>query len=136
MENHQALLEELRGLRRSGYTAAQIAQKLNEAGWTTPMQRSGFNERLVRMMLHRCGSVPRGPKRPPNEDPNLWGLHELEMPLPTLYGWMRQGRLKAQRVKGQWAVWADAQERARLVRLRERLPANKSRATPSAENLM
>lgn len=140
MENHQALLEEVRSLRRSGYTAAQVAQKLNEAGWTTPMQRSGFNERLVRMMLHRYGSVPRGPKRPPSEDPNLWWLHELadelEMPLPTLYGWIRRGRLKAHRVNGQWAVWADAQERARLRRLRERSQANPTSAAPLAENPM
>ena len=140
LENHQALLAEIHGLRRNGYTATQIAQKLNEAGWTTPTQKSGFNERLVRMMLHRHGSVPRGPKRPPSEDKDLWWLHDLadqlEIPLPTLYGWMRRGRLRAQRVQGQWAVWADSQERARLRRLRERSRADKPSAAPSSANPM
>src|SRR6266702_1363607 len=58
------------------------------------------------MMMHRHGFVPRGPKASPTDDPNDWHLadlaKELEMPLVTLYGWLRRGWLKARRVHGQW----------------------------------
>lgn len=130
MERHQELLEEIRKLRQAGYTAAEIAERLNAAGWTTPTQKNGFNARLVLMMLHRHGSVPRGPKPPPSDDKNLWWLQdladELEMHVVTLYGWMRRGWLKAQRVRGRWAILADKQECARLRRLRRRHPSKRS----------
>ena len=44
---------------------------------------------------------------------------ELNMPLVTLYGWMRRGRLDARRVSGQWVITADREERRRLRLRRE-----------------
>jgi DNA invertase Pin-like site-specific DNA recombinase len=127
MSSHKELLAEIRKLRTEGHTAGQIADKLNEAGWVTPTQRNTFNERLVRAMLHRYGTVPRGPKRPPSDNPNEWWLadlaDELEMPVVTLYSWFRRGWLKGRQVRGQCAVIASAQERTRLRRLRERHPS-------------
>ncbi|HYO57491.1 recombinase family protein [Archangium sp.] len=124
MENHEALLERIRELRRAGLTAGRIAERLNADGWVTPMQRSAFNERLIRAMLTRYGSVPRGPKPPPSDEPNEWWLadlaRELEMPVVTLYGWIRRGWLKNRRVNGQCVALADREELRRLRRLRNR----------------
>jgi hypothetical protein len=131
--NHEELLGEIWRLRSTGYTAAQIATQLNEDGWVTPTQRNSFNERLVRAMLHRYGSVPRGAKRPPSDNPREWWLldlaGELEMPRMTLYGWIQRGWLKARRVNGQWAIVAGPQELRRLSRLRRphRYPRRENR---------
>jgi hypothetical protein len=127
LSNYKELLARIHELRREGYTAAMVADKLNAEGWVTATQRNGFNERLLRMILHRYGTVPRGPKRRPSENPNEWWLgdlaDELDMPLMTLYGWMRRGWIKAHRVRGQWAVTVNSQERRRLDRLRRRHPS-------------
>lgn len=97
LKEHKNLVAEIHALRRAGYTAERIAEKLNEAEWVTPTQRSSFNGRLIRAMMHRHGSVPRGPKAPPTDDPNDRRLadlaNELGMPLVTLYGWLRRGWL-------------------------------------------
>jgi DNA invertase Pin-like site-specific DNA recombinase len=126
MSRHRELLAELRRLRREGYTAGQMAARLNATGWTTPTQRNGFTERLVRVMLLRYGSVPKGPKRPPSDDPAEWWLADLakalDMPVVTLYGWLHRGWLKTRRVNGQWVVHADAAERVRLAQLRRQHP--------------
>lgn len=123
LQEHKKLIEEIHALRRAGYTADQVAEKLNANGWLTPTQRNQFNGRLIRAMMNRHGSVPRGPKAPPTNDPNDWRLAdlaaELNMPLVTLYGWMRRGWLKARRVGGQWVVSADRHERRRLRLRRE-----------------
>jgi len=129
LSGHKALLDEIWQLRRNGYTAQQIAERLNAGGWTTPTQRNGFTDRLIRMMLHRHGTVAKGAKRPPNDDPNDWWLadlaDELEVPLATLYGWMTRGWVKGRRVDGRWAVRADRDERTRLCRIRSRHPSPK-----------
>jgi DNA invertase Pin-like site-specific DNA recombinase len=126
MEEHDKLFERIHELRRAGYTADRIADELNAEGWVTATQRNTFNGRLIRAMMHRHGSVPRGPKAPPTNDPNDWRLadlaKELEMPLVTLYGWLRRGWLAARRVHGQWVVAADRDERRRLRRIRREHP--------------
>lgn len=124
LENHDALLEHIRELRRTGLTSGQIAEKLNAEGWVTPTQRNSFNARLIRAMLVRYGSVPRGPKLPPSNDPNAWWLadlaRELRMPVVTLYGWIRRGWLESQEVRGKRVVFADREELQRLRALRRR----------------
>jgi DNA invertase Pin-like site-specific DNA recombinase len=132
MSEHKALLKEIWQLRRNGYTTRQIADRLNAGGWTTPTQRNGFTDRLVQMMLHRHGTVAKGAKRPPNDDPDDWWLSdladEIEVPLVTLYGWMTRGWVKGRRVDGHWAIRADRDERKRLCQLRSRHPAPKRTA--------
>lgn len=123
LSSYDALIAEIHELRRAGHTADQIAEKLNAAGRVTATQRNSFNHRLVRMILHRHGSVPRGPKAPLTDDPNEWRLadlaRELDMPLPTIYGWFSRGLLKARRVRGQWVARADPKEIERLRAFRE-----------------
>lgn len=125
LDDHAALMARIHELRRGGCTGRQIATQLNAEGWTTPTQRNAFNERLIRMMLQRHGFVPCGPKPPPTVAHGWWLAdlaHHLTMPIVTLYGWMRRGWVKAQRVDTQWVIVADAREVRRLARLRATHP--------------
>jgi hypothetical protein len=128
-----ALMETIRDLRRRGLAAKQIAEQLNAAGWITPTQHSTFNERLVRAMLSRYGSVPRGPKPPPRNAEHAWWLadlaREMKMSRVTLYGWLCRGLVQARRIDGQWAVIADKVELRRLRRLRREHPTPPRRKT-------
>jgi DNA invertase Pin-like site-specific DNA recombinase len=122
LEGHDELMARIHELRRDGFTACRIAEKLNAEGWVTPTQRNSFNESLIRMMLGRHGFVPRGPKAPPSDDPSEWWLSdlakELDMPVVTLYGWHSRSLIKTKRVNGQWVAIADKNELRRLRRLR------------------
>jgi len=124
LREHTALLDALRQLRREGYSSREIADQLNAAGWRTPTQRNRFNERLVRAMVARHGAVPKGPRRPPSDNPNEWWLKELaatlQMPVVTLYGWLQRGWLRSRRLNGHRVVIAGRVEIRRLHRLRER----------------
>lgn len=126
MEGHEKLIAQIHVLRRAGYTAERIAEKLNADGWVTPMQRNSFNARLILAMMERHGFVPRGPLAPPTDDPNDWRLadlaRELEMPVPTLYTWMRRGWLNARQLQGKWIATADKEEIERLRHLRREHP--------------
>jgi DNA invertase Pin-like site-specific DNA recombinase len=128
-----AIMNAIHELRRQGLTAKRIADHLNADGWITPTQRSPFNERLVRAMMHRYGRVARGPKPPPQGADNAWWLadlaRELKMPLVTLYGWLIRGLVHARRIDGQWAVIAGKAELRRLRQLRRKNPTPKRRKT-------
>jgi DNA invertase Pin-like site-specific DNA recombinase len=117
-----ALMATIHSLRRNGLTAEQIAEQLNTDNWITPTQQNQFNGRLVRAMLSRYGTVPRGPKPPPRNAENAWWLadlaHELKMPVVTLHGWLTRGLVQARWINGQWAVIADKAELQRLRKLR------------------
>ena len=143
LSNRTELIDRIRVLRADGYTASQIAERLNAEGWQTPMQLAPFNERLVRAMVDRNGltSSPRGSRRPPDDDPNEWWLSDLaehlSMSRVTLYGWARRGVLRARKLRrpaagGTWVVWADSAELARLRKLRAL--DNSSSSSPSASD--
>jgi DNA invertase Pin-like site-specific DNA recombinase len=121
-----ALMATIHDLRRKGLTAERIAEQLNADGWLTPTQQNKFNGRLVRAMLNRYGSVPRGPKPPPRNAENAWWLadlaRELKMPVVTLHGWLHRGLVEARQIDGQWAVIADKAELRRLRQLRHEHP--------------
>jgi DNA invertase Pin-like site-specific DNA recombinase len=127
----EALMATIHDLRRQGFTAGRIAEQLNADGWITPTQRNPFNERLVRMLLHRYGTVPRGPKPSPRNAGNAWWLadlaRELKMPVVTLYGWVSRGVVQVRRIDGQSAVIADKDEMRRLRRLRRENPTPQPR---------
>jgi DNA invertase Pin-like site-specific DNA recombinase len=130
LQGHDELMTRIHELRKAGYSALRIAEKLNAEGWVTPTQRNSFNERLIRAMLNRHGTVPRGRKAPPSDDPAEWWLAdlatELGMPIVTLHGWRDRGWLKTKRVYNQWVAIADKTELRRLRRLRHRHPSASS----------
>lgn len=119
-----ALMATIHDLRRKGLSARRIAEQLNADGWITPTQHNHFNERLVRMLLHRYGNVPRGPKPSPRDAENAWWLadlaRELKMPVVTMYGWVSRGLVQTRWIDGQRAVIADKAELRRLRQLRRK----------------
>jgi DNA invertase Pin-like site-specific DNA recombinase len=131
LAKHTELLDRIRTLRREGHTAGEIADQLNADGWVTPTQRSPFNERLIRSMLGRYGTVPRGPRAPAGSTTE-WPLSKLaahlDVPLVTLYGWLRRGWLNAHQDRGLWVVQATDTELERLRGLRRQHPARGPRA--------
>jgi hypothetical protein len=124
LQEHPALLDTIRRLRREGDSGREIAEQLNAAGWRTPTQRTHFNERLVRAMIARYGAPPKGPRRPPSDRRDEWWLRELattlQMPVVTLAGWLHRGWLRSRRLNGRHVVIAGRTELRRLQRLRER----------------
>lgn len=125
LRRYDELLTRIRELRREGASGEEIAERLNADGWTTPTTRSRFNGRLVRAMVERHGlrSEPKGPRAAPG--PNEWWLHdlavEIDVPRPTLYGWLRRGLVRARHVpesRPSWVVYADDDELDRLRTLR------------------
>lgn len=136
LSRYDELIERIRELRRAGSTADEVAEALNTEGWTTPTQRSPFNGRLIRAMAQRHGlnSTPRGPR--PRPGPDEWWLtdlsKELNVPRPTLFGWLQRGILQGRRVESRraWAVYADDRELKRLIEYRD--GSRRGRRKPNA----
>lgn len=112
-------------LRQARRTSAQIATTLNAEGWRPPKRRATFNAGMVRSIFHRRSRATARPA-PYTLEPGEWWFgdlaHELALPHPTLYSWMRRGWISATRLsigQGRWVVWADDEELDRLRRLRQ-----------------
>lgn len=113
-----------------GCSPTQIAQKLNAEGWCPPKRRDTYNAPMVRSLLTRMGRRTGSAKQQRVEGverrADEWTLAELtsnlDIPQPTLYSWLRKGRLNARQVPvvggTLWLIRANRQERARLRDLR------------------
>ena len=128
LRDYERLRERILELRRQGWKMADIAEQLNKEGLRT--SRHGYhNAASVRQFVFRFEQDTRLPELPVDE----WWLHdlarELSVPWGTLNGWRRRGWLVGRQVKGVrklcWIVWADAEELARLRRLRDYESGNK-----------
>jgi DNA invertase Pin-like site-specific DNA recombinase len=124
LRDFDRLSERIKQLRLERRTSAQIATTLNEEGWRPPKRRATFNAGMVRSIFYRRN---RATVRPVSYalEPGEWWLpdlaHELQLPHPTLYSWMRRGWINAKRLpieQGRWILWADAEELERLRHLR------------------
>jgi hypothetical protein len=120
------LRERVRELANGSLKARQIAEQLNREGWRPPKRREVFGpqgvfELLERMGLHRSVKKLTDHTGLGQDEWWLTGLaHELGMPSVTLYTWLRRGWVKSRRLQsGRWALWADAEEVARLRQLRQ-----------------
>lgn len=130
------LCERVRQLMSQELNTRQIARHLDEEGYRSPKLVEGFGEQGVKEIVRRLDlSRPRGPRkgstRPPKSHELLgeheWWLTELaqqiQMPVPTLYAWIRQGWTRARQLQDhpqrRWVVWADEAELGRLRRLHE-----------------
>ena len=113
-----------------GCSPTQIAQKLNAEGWRPPKRRDTYNAPMVRSLLTRMGRRTGSPKQQRVEGverrADEWTLAEitgkLDIPQPTLYSWLRKGRLNARQVPVAggtlWLIRADGEEFVRLRELR------------------
>jgi hypothetical protein len=122
LEGYEQLMDHITQLRREGYTAAGIAQKLNEEGYRTPKMRGDFHPALIRKLLERRGLANEktaGGQLGPHE----WWLPELARAIPVSEGkladWARRGWVTSRKTPAQqlWVLWADGRELRRLRRL-------------------
>jgi hypothetical protein len=134
-----ALRARVRELRGQGKTGEQIAEALNREGQRTA--RGGqYTGGRVRALCVRLGltAVPAGVANAadlPGKDE--WWLPALAAKLKVkpivVHRWRWSGRVHARQLPGEngrWIVWADAEERQRLRRLRRHEVGNRRREAP------
>jgi DNA invertase Pin-like site-specific DNA recombinase len=124
---YAALVSRGRALAQEGRTHAQIAAALNAEGWRPAKRRATFNASMVSSLLE-SEVVTTPPREPPPAvraqcGDHEWTLaalaHALDMPSITLHSWVRRGWATGRKVPsanpaGQWLLWADDDELARL----------------------
>jgi DNA invertase Pin-like site-specific DNA recombinase len=102
---YQNLLKRVAELNTEKKNAQTIANILNEEGWRPAKRRQTFTAYMVRTLFSRQGLRGSRKKRPSDaiaKRANEWTIRELsqklEMPEPTLYSWIKKGKLKSRRV--------------------------------------
>ena len=132
------------------YTAGKdrttIAQILKVEGWRPAKRRATFTPPMVGRLLARQGLQSLTPVRaqPGSRAADEWTLQALaqvlEMPVETLYGWVRRGRVTARQdtsvAPPRWLIRADAAELARLRAFRQAPPIwqRPAAASPSGQD--
>jgi DNA invertase Pin-like site-specific DNA recombinase len=123
---YQDLLKRVAQLNAQKKNAQTIAHILNEEGWRPAKRRDTFSTCMVHSLLYRQGLRSSRRKRPSDgiiKKANEWTIRELsqklEMPEPTLYSWVKKGKLKSRRVNSTGrTVLAITANRAEINRLR------------------
>jgi DNA invertase Pin-like site-specific DNA recombinase len=130
LSHYAELQARVKAWHEAGCSPTQIAHKLNAEGWRPPKRRDTYNAPMVRSLLTRMGRRTGTPKQQRVEGVERrgdeWTLAELtaklDIPQPTLYSWLRKGRLNARQVPVAggtlWLIRADGQGLARLRELR------------------
>ena len=100
-----ALRDRVQTLKQAGYTNVAIADTLNPEGWR-PARRATFTLGTIQSIFrHLQSSTSRRRHRPPPTDKasDEWLIEELceklEIPKPTLVGWVRKGWLTARKFR-------------------------------------
>jgi DNA invertase Pin-like site-specific DNA recombinase len=130
LSTYGQLIDRATELRRAGHGYAAIAEHLNDEGWRPPKRRETFNASMVHHLLRRAGvTTPRHRKKHVivERQPDEWTIAELAqhipMPMPTLYNWIQEGRLRSRTIlhnKSQLVlVCADAPTIAQIRTVRE-----------------
>ena len=142
LAGYQALMSRVQELQSQACPPSQIAEKLNTEGWKPPKRRQTFNVTMVRCLLNLQGirigtqkqqhtaNIPRGADE--------WTLTELagelKMPEPTLYSWIKKGKVRARQIevdsRSFWIITANQQELEELRKLRT---VNRTWIKPVAE---
>jgi hypothetical protein len=121
----------------AGQPAKEIADCLNREGFRPPSGRTDrFTPELARGLVYRLGLSPR---RRPAELLSIdewWGrdlADELGVSYHRLKEWVTKGYVHVRRVggRGHLVIWADAEERVRLCRLRDYLHPGSSNRYPA-----
>jgi DNA invertase Pin-like site-specific DNA recombinase len=122
LRDHARLFERLAQLRREGFTAGQIAARLNEEGFRAPKAAGGYTAMSVRKLMSRRG-LSDGGKDEGQLGKDEWWVSDLARELGVSGGklrdWAGRGWLQARRGSphGLWIIWADGRERDRLRKL-------------------
>lgn len=127
---YQDLLDRVAELNSEEKNSREIAQILNEEGYHPPKRRDTFNGSMVRTLLSRKGLRDTKKSRPSDiisKQTDEWTIQELaqklKMPEPTLYAWIRKGKVDAKKIKycrkSIWLIKADKVEIDRIKLLRK-----------------
>jgi len=102
---YQDLLKRVAKLNSQKNNAKTIAKILNEEGWRPAKRRKTFNASMVNTLLSRQGLRSSERRRPSDEitkKTNEWTIRELsqklQIPEPTLYSWIKKGKINFRRV--------------------------------------
>jgi DNA invertase Pin-like site-specific DNA recombinase len=128
LSHYPQLCQRLAQFAQTPLTSEEIARCLNQEGFYPPKRCKHIQPEEVNTLMRRLGlrtrrvSVAQEPL-PEHE----WWLPELanvlQMPVVTLYNWVRRGWVKAHQQPTPprpWIVWADAAELERLKAHRQR----------------
>jgi hypothetical protein len=128
MSDYGRLLDRIDELRKEGRTLTVVAEQLNREGFRPPKRSVTFTKEMLSGLLAKCSRTcprPRAVAEPGVLDDHEWLLtdlaRELKMPPETLHRWIRVGWVQARKLptpRGQWVIWADAEERDRMARIR------------------
>jgi hypothetical protein len=141
LRDYDRLKDRVGKLRREGKPSREIAACLNAEGFSPPRHERPFNAVMVRMLLSRLGlsglradSIAYAPLLGRNE----WWLQDLarhlQIPRPVLNRWCVRGWVNARKVmitRSRWIIWVDADEIARLQRLRAHRRTGPARCYPA-----
>jgi hypothetical protein len=125
LADYPRLREQVETCVTEGQTAAQIADQLNKEGFHPPSGRADrFAQHVVGNMIYCFGlSRPRPPAIALSD--NEWWARdiasEIGVTLTRFRHWIKQGFVHVRRVgpRRHLVIWADADERERLHRLRD-----------------
>jgi hypothetical protein len=125
LRDHDRLIDRIAECRREGFTAGQIAARLNAEGFRAPKAAGGYDASSVRKLMSRRG-LSDGGKDAGRLGKDEWWLSDLARELGVADGklrdWAARGWLRARRgsAHGLWIIWADDRERDRLRKLQAR----------------
>jgi hypothetical protein len=117
LSDYPQLTARVTALHADGYGPAAIARQLNAEGWHPAKRCETFNAAMVGTLQVRLGlRVPPPTAAIPERQSDEWTLaelaHRLDIPPPTLYAWLRRGRLPGRQVAHAthsiWLIRADA----------------------------
>lgn len=117
------LMARVSALHADGHGPAAIARHLNAEGWHPAKRCETFNAAMVGDLQVRLGlRAPLPAAAVPHRGPDEWTFaelaHRLDMPQPTLFAWLRRGRLRGRQVphgpRSLWLIQADAQDLIQL----------------------
>ena len=128
MSDYSRLLDRIDELRKVGQTLTEVAKQLNREGFHPPKRSATFTKEILGGLLAKHG--PTAIRQRIVAAPGVLGKHEwllpdlarkLKLPPETLHRWIRVGWVHARKLptpRGPWVIWADADERVRLTRIR------------------
>ena len=123
---YHELLDRAKTLKEENRGFAEIAEMLNHEGWKPAKRNLPFSTHMVSSLLSRAGitSSKKTKSEQVKKMIHEWTFRELSqklaIPEPTLYAWMRKGKLQVRRdtYTGVWLIHADEKELKRLEAVR------------------
>jgi hypothetical protein len=127
---YNEILERIENLQKENKKLKEIAFILNEEGWETAKQKGSFTAQMIGALLTSNGKKSKIKSRSNKvaRTDNEWTIQELskqtKIPTPTLFAWVKTGKLKARKAvetshRGIWLITADEEEFKRLIALRD-----------------